>query len=344
MTVHPAPNEVERIKALRRLLALNSGIEPAECIRLSGSNVSGVPLHPLTSRSVAVVDLARGVSKLARSYEEVDAISSQIGIIASRMGVAKQDCMPESASVASLRVLLAEDNPVNQKFTALMLGKLGYRTGVACNGIEAVEATFRQFYDVVLMDLQMPELDGLDATRQIRLATGSATAPWIIAMTAKTSSSDCDACLAAGMNDFLSKPVGLQELEAALTRARAALGKENQAFLPCVPPEAPEGHGLFEERQLKLRLLCTAYMEDARQTIAQLISLAEANDFPSLQRKAHYLKGSSLVVGAVEVGKICSKIEKQAAAQESVLLFLEELCYCLAFTSIGLRRTPALRE
>jgi CheY-like chemotaxis protein/HPt (histidine-containing phosphotransfer) domain-containing protein len=260
------------------------------------------------------------------------------------MGGAKQDCMPEFASVASLRVLLAEDNPVNQKFTALMLGKLGYRTGVACNGIEAVEATFRQFYDVVLMDLQMPELDGLDATRQIRLATGSATAPWIIAMTAKTSSSDCDACLAAGMNAFLSKPVGLRELETALRRAGRALGKEDQVPPPLVQPKTRLSHDVSEERPINLRLLCAAYMEDARQTIAQLISLAEANDFPSLQRKAHYLKGSSLVVGAVEVGKICSKIEKQAAAQESVLLFLEELCHCLAFTSIELRRIPALGE
>jgi CheY-like chemotaxis protein len=342
MTVHPAPNEVERSKAQRRLLVLDSSIDPAESIRLSDSNAPSVPLHPLASRSIAVDELASEVSKLACSSEKVDAISLQIGIFTSRMGVVKQDCMPESASVAFLRVLLAEDNPVNQKFTALVLGKLGYRTDVAANGIEAVEATCRQSYDVVLMDMQMPELDGLDATRQIRVATGSATAPWIIAMTAKTSSSDCEACLAAGMNDFLSKPVGLQELETALRRAGRALGKENQVHLPFVQPEMQPGHDLSEERPIKSRLLCAAYMEDAHQTIAQLISLAEANDFASLQRKAHYLMGSSLVVGAVEVGKICSKIEKQAAAQESVLSSLEELCHCLAFTSIGLLRIPAL--
>jgi HPt (histidine-containing phosphotransfer) domain-containing protein len=83
-------------------------------------------------------------------------------------------------------------------------------------------------------------------------------------------------------------------------------------------------------------------MEDARQSIAQLISLAEVNDFLNLQRKAHYLKGSSLVVGAVEVGKICSEIEKQAASGESVLLLLEELCNSLALKSIGNLRIPEL--
>jgi HPt (histidine-containing phosphotransfer) domain-containing protein len=83
-------------------------------------------------------------------------------------------------------------------------------------------------------------------------------------------------------------------------------------------------------------------MEDARQSIAQLISLAEVNDFLNLQRKAHYLKGSSLVVGAVEVGRICSKIEMQAAAQESVLLLLEELCNGFVTKSFGIVRIAEL--
>jgi CheY-like chemotaxis protein len=258
------------------------------------------------------------------------------------MVVAGQDCMPESMSAAFLRVLLAEDNPVVKRYTALLLGKLGCRTDFAGNGIEVVEAVGRQSYDVVLMDVQMPELDGLDATRQIRSLTGSATAPWVIAMTANASSADCEACATAGMNDFLAKPVGLQELEAALRLAGRALAKENGVPLPFVQPETQPSHDRREGRRINLPLLAAAYMEDARQSIAQLISLAEVNDFLNLQRKAHYLKGSSLVVGAVDVSRICSKIEKQAAAQESVLLLLEELCNSLGPKSFGIVRIPEL--
>ena len=248
--------------------------------------------------------------------------------------------MPEYAAAASLRVLLAEDNPVVKTYTALLLGKLGYRADVAGNGIEVVEAIGRQSYDVVLMDVQMPELDGLDATRQIRSLTRSATVPWVIAMTANASAADCEACVAAGMNDFLAKPAGLQELQDALKRADRALGKENQVPVPFVQLGTQPSQDLSEGRRINSQLLFRKYMEDACQTVDQLISLAEVNDFANLQRKAHYLKGSSLVVGAVEAGRICSQIERRAAAQQSVLLLLEELRNSLALKSIAILGIP----
>ena len=117
------------------------------------------------------------------------------------------------------RVLLAEDNAVNQKVAFLMLAKLGYRADVAANGHEVLGAVRRQTYDVILMDVQMPEMDGLEAARQLNVLHPERSArPWIIALTANAMQGDREACLAAGMDDYISKPIKTEELAAALGR------------------------------------------------------------------------------------------------------------------------------
>jgi PAS domain S-box-containing protein len=117
----------------------------------------------------------------------------------------------------SLRILLAEDNAVNQKVAMRMLKSLGYRADVAANGLEVLRALQSYPYDVVLMDVQMPEMDGLEATRNIRRIQGRQ--PHIIAMTAHAMKGDREECLGAGMNDYVSKPVRIEELYAALQRS-----------------------------------------------------------------------------------------------------------------------------
>ncbi len=124
----------------------------------------------------------------------------------------------EMALELPLRILLAEDNPVNQRVGVLVLNRLGYRPDVAANGREALDAVRRQPYDVVFMDIQMPELDGLDATRLIRSDPGISRQPRIIAMTAETMVGDREKCLRAGMDDYVMKPVRFDDLEAALMR------------------------------------------------------------------------------------------------------------------------------
>ena len=119
-----------------------------------------------------------------------------------------------------LRILVAEDNAANQKLEILTLAKMGYRADVAANGSEVLEAVERQQYDVVLMDVQMPEMDGLEATRTIRQGWVQDQQPRIIAMTANTAREDREACLAAGMNDYISKPIRIEELVNALNRCR----------------------------------------------------------------------------------------------------------------------------
>ncbi|MGZ9165272.1 MAG: response regulator, partial [Anaerolineales bacterium] len=117
-----------------------------------------------------------------------------------------------------LRILLAEDNQVNQKLASRILEQMGYRTDIASNGLEAVESIERQIYDVILMDVQMPEMDGLDATRNIR-KLAHVTQPYIIAMTANAMEGDREMCIAAGMNDYVSKPIRVNELVEALMKA-----------------------------------------------------------------------------------------------------------------------------
>jgi CheY-like chemotaxis protein len=135
---------------------------------------------------------------------------------------------PEAASVdppfvessRPMRILLVDDHEINRKVASLMLNKLGHKPDLAANGLQALEALRQRTYDVVLMDVQMPEMDGLETTRQIRFdpeLTG-AHRPWIIAVTAHASNSDREECLAVGMDDYLSKPVHIDRLRAILER------------------------------------------------------------------------------------------------------------------------------
>ncbi|KAA3664478.1 MAG: response regulator [Chloroflexi bacterium] len=111
-----------------------------------------------------------------------------------------------------LRILVAEDNKINQKVALMMLKKLGYRADVVANGLEAVEAVQRQSYDLILMDVQMPEMDGVEATHQIRKLLPRDECPSIVAMTADALTGSREAYLKEGMDDYISKPVGVEEL------------------------------------------------------------------------------------------------------------------------------------
>jgi len=125
---------------------------------------------------------------------------------------------PHMAEQFPLRILLAEDNMTNQKLALRLLARMGYRADVAGNGLEVLASLQRQSYDVVLMDMQMPEMDGLEAARQIR-EKWAEKSPHIIAMTANAMQGDRELCLAAGMNDYVSKPIQVKELVSALKRS-----------------------------------------------------------------------------------------------------------------------------
>ena len=138
-----------------------------------------------------------------------------------RAGVDKSRFDAEMGQRLPLRILLVEDNAINQKLALHLLERMGYRADVAGNGLEAIEAVQRQPYDVVLMDVQMPEMDGLEATRCIRRELDESEQPRIVAMTASAMQEDKDACQSAGMDDYVSKPVRVEELVVALSKCRS---------------------------------------------------------------------------------------------------------------------------
>jgi CheY-like chemotaxis protein len=126
-----------------------------------------------------------------------------------------------------LRILVAEDNAINQKLALRLLLQMGYRADVAANGLEAIQSIERQNYDVILMDVQMPEMDGLEASRQINKRWGQTDRPRIVAVTANAMQGDREKCLAAGMDDYITKPIRVDALVGALNRTTPIMNKES---------------------------------------------------------------------------------------------------------------------
>ena len=146
----------------------------------------------------------------------LDAIRLAIGVRTQAPAVAQPDAGTPPSSL-SLNILLAEDNLVNQRVAMTMLGKMGHRITLATNGLEALEQWRQSDYDLILMDVQMPEMTGLEAAAQIRREEASGAHIPIVAMTASAMSEDRDRCLAAGMDDFISKPVSYKSIEQVIT-------------------------------------------------------------------------------------------------------------------------------
>lgn len=158
-----------------------------------------------------------------------DALRHVLIRVFEREALAQQNNAPPSApdneaeTDRKLRILLAEDNVVNQKVARLMLRRLGYEADISSNGLEAIEAVRLRPYDLILMDVQMPELDGLEATKQIRAMESLNHQPWIVALTANAMQGDRERCLEAGMDGYLSKPLRKEDLALLLDAPKASL-------------------------------------------------------------------------------------------------------------------------
>ena len=170
---------------------------------------------------------AECLAKPAKPSQVLDALARLFQERSVAAAQAAKPFVPRMAATTarqSERVLVAEDNKVNLKVLLLMLKKLGYHPDVAGDGIEVIEAVRRQHYDIILMDVQMPGLDGIETTKRIRAgAAGRPDPVWIIAVTANAMEGDRDICIVAGMNDYVTKPIDILELEWALVRAHHAL-------------------------------------------------------------------------------------------------------------------------
>lgn len=235
-----------------------------------------------------------------------------------------------------IRILLAEDNVINQKVAQSMLSKLGYKTDVVANGLEALRALEMIDYDLVLMDCRMPEMDGLEATAKIRdnaTRVQNHGVP-IIAMTANAMNSDRDACFAAGMNDFLTKPVRKEALAEVLNKwIIFSETKESSMNEPCEQPDVSQ---LFDEAGLLDQFdgdrdFAESILNDAVQElpveIKTLNELAMGDDAHAISLQAHTMKGLAANIYTPALREICYNIESAAHDEnlESVRKLVPEL-------------------
>jgi signal transduction histidine kinase/CheY-like chemotaxis protein/HPt (histidine-containing phosphotransfer) domain-containing protein len=215
------------------------------------------------------------------------------------------------------RLLVAEDNLVNQKVAARILERMGFEVDVAGTGDEAVAAARRQTYAAILMDGQMPHTDGFEATRIIRAREGTRHTP-IIALTASAMTGDRERCLAAGMDDYVPKPIGPEQLEAVLRR-----------WIPEVPPAPPESHRppgwvaraegpidwdvlaelLAMTKPEFLQDLLGIFLRDSRRMVADLRAAHERGDREAWRQVAHKLRGSCATIGARPMMRLTADME-----------------------------------
>jgi signal transduction histidine kinase/DNA-binding response OmpR family regulator len=194
----------------------------------------------------------------------------------------------QPAGTEPLRILLAEDNPLNQKVAQLLLEKLGYSADLAANGHEVLAALERQDYDVVLMDVMMPELDGLEATRRIVARWPPEARPRIVALTASAMREDRERCLAAGMDEYLSKPIDLPALAEALRRAA-----QQEAELPPLPM-IDELWRLDPQETVRL---VESFLVHLDLELGALREAVQQEDGGRIERVAHSLRGACATLG-----------------------------------------------
>ena len=240
----------------------------------------------------------------------------------------------ESMAPVPMSILLAEDDEVNQIVILRMLERLGYpaEIEVASNGIEALDALAQRRFDVVLLDVQMPEIGGLETARQIRARRPRAEGPWLIAVTANALRGDRDKCLSAGMDDYLSKPLKVADLKAALERCA-----EPVAAARLVSPASDELPQASRQLDVEIRVLDRASLEDLleldegegdilRETVDVFISSTPeriealetalaTSDFEAVERIAHSLKSSAATVGGLRMSELCKHLEHASAAR-----------------------------
>jgi PAS domain S-box-containing protein len=293
------------------------------------------------------VEFAASLTKPIKPSQLYDTLMNVLGATPAHVQAASREGPVERlAERVPLRILVAEDNVVNQQLALLVLQKLGYRAEVTANGLEALQALEREPYDVVLMDVQMPTMDGLEATRRIHQRWPEGRRPHVIAATASAMQEEREACLAAGMDDYLSKPIRVDELAAALGRCRPHIAPQPPA--PAggsgegaqVPPER-EPHGqpavagvlhppalerlvetIGDDRGLLTALIDT-FLGDAPRLVEAARRGLEQGRTDEVRRAGHTLKSNGATFGASSLWELSRQLE--ALARSGTLQGADEL-------------------
>ncbi len=262
-----------------------------------------------------------------------------------------------------LRILMAEDLAVNQKLMQILLGKFGYRADSAANGLEVLQALDRQAYDLILMDVQMPEMDGLEASRRIRRDLPAERQPRIVALTANAMREDEEACMRAGMDDYMAKPIHPVTLRGALTRsgewARDRHPDRSRQEMPtstatdATPPpepsptvETPSAMSIIDPVMLAelqsmrdiLPELTAIFQSEVRERLDVMHTAVERGDAVRLAEVAHGIRGAAGTMGGSSLAATCARLEQigrtgavegaAALLPEAEALF-EQLCRAL---------------
>jgi PAS domain S-box-containing protein len=317
-----AKGEPFDIAVLDMMMPEMDGLALAGEIRQHRSE-SELPLLLLTSLG-RLAQLPKGVfsAQLAKPLKASQLYNTLLNLLTA--GAAEEEETADSATDgklvrSALRILLAEDNAMNQKVALRLLERLGYRADIANNGLEAIEALEQKRYDVVLMDVQMPELDGLNATRRIVERWPAETRPHIVAMTANALPEDREACFAAGMNDYVAKPIRAEELVAALKRVKPHStngdgGSDTVEFVNL------DDDALKNLRELGgedfLAEVIDAFLADAPGLLVTVRRSLEDGSNEELRRAAHTLKSNGATLGAEAFAELCRTLEQRAKTGE----------------------------
>jgi len=218
------------------------------------------------------------------------------------------------------RILVVEDNTVNQKVAVAMIESLGYAAEAVGNGLEAVEACSGQVYDAVLMDCQMPQMDGFKATAFIREREGLTRHTPIIALTASVTAEDRQRCLSAGMDDYLSKPVPREALATALRKwiptaappPRAEVASASSSLAPGHPLRVLEAHA----GPRALAEVIDVFLQTIPRRLDDLRQAHKRGDADAIRAVAHSLKGASAQIGARGMADLCVQIDAAVRAAE----------------------------
>jgi signal transduction histidine kinase/CheY-like chemotaxis protein/HPt (histidine-containing phosphotransfer) domain-containing protein len=305
--------EMDGIALAREIRAVRGAHAPV-LILLSSTGQSLAPAH-------ADAGFAAGLSKPLRLSHLRDRLLETIGDqrdMSAGVVLARDVGLP-----VQLRILLAEDNAINQKVALRLLERLGFGADVVGDGRQALARLDHTAYDVILMDVQMPEMDGLEASRAICARWVASERPRIIAMTAEAMQGDRDKCLAAGMDDYIVKPVTLDRLAAALAKCRplaAATAPEAAATPPVEKQRIAADTALDRDvlDQLRedlggtaaLREVIRSFLDQTPSVLSALRDAAARADVPSICRAAHMIKGTSSILGARELSEQCAEIER----------------------------------
>ncbi|HAN03791.1 MAG TPA: hypothetical protein DCQ25_00735 [Elusimicrobia bacterium] len=286
---------------LARAIEIDRSIPSTRKVMMTslGQDLSG---EELTAGGISVC-----VHKPLRPSSLFQAVTAALEGRAAAPAEAKGAHGEEAAPAANkyFRVLVAEDNVVNQKVALRQLERLGYAADVAANGLEAVAAVKRQHYDLILMDCQMPEMDGFQATAEIRRLEADGRRTPIVAMTANALQGDREKCLEAGMDAYIPKPVRLEVMAETLKRWDSRLDSFVIAELKDLA--GPDDKAFMTE-------LAGTYLKDLPGRLAAIRAAVAARDAEALRQAAHALKGSSGNIGAQRLQKVCLLLEEAGRA------------------------------